>query len=219
MSVQAKASVRWQYNTVAKRYYDRQNGRFLTNKTIFDLRDGLLDARVSATKALATALGHGQIDLPTWQSGMRAVSKDTAMAEYLFGRGGINAMTQADYGRVGALVKEQYTFLQGFAQDIAAGKLSEAQIEARAAMYAHAGVTAHSVGQEAAYGGRLQLPAHPGTGACLTRCRCHWSITEGPEAWVCTWVRTSGESCATCRSRAAQFNPFVQSKVNLRVVA
>jgi hypothetical protein len=191
----------------------------LTNKTIIDLRNGLMDARVDATKSLASALADGRIDLPGWQSGMRAVSKDTAMAEYLFGRGGINVMTPADYGRVGALVKEQYTFLQGFAQDIADGKLSEAQVEARAAMYAHAGVTAHSIGQEAAYGGRLQLPAHPGTGECLTRCRCHWRIQEGPEAWICTWVRTSGESCATCIDRAAQYAPFVQSKVNLRAVA
>jgi hypothetical protein len=213
------ASLRWSYDRNAHRYRDGNTGRFLTNQTIIDLRDGLLDSRVSATKSLSEALADGRIDLPGWQSGMRAVSKDTAVAEYLFGRGGINAMTQADYGRVGALVKEQYQFLQGFAQDISDGKLSEKQIEARAAMYAHAGVTAHSVGQEAAYGGRLNLPAHPGSAECLTRCRCHWSIQEGPEAWVCTWVRTSGESCATCISRASTWNPFVQSKVNLRVVA
>ncbi len=212
-------SLRWSYDVRAHAYRDGSTGRFLTNKTIIDLRNGLMDARVDATKSLASALADGRIDLPGWQSGMRAVSKDTAMAEYLFGRGGINVMTPADYGRVGALVKEQYTFLQGFAQDIADGKLSEAQVEARAAMYAHAGVTAHSIGQEAAYGGRLQLPAHPGTGECLTRCRCHWRIQEGPEAWICTWVRTSGESCATCIDRAAQYAPFVQSKVNLRAVA
>lgn len=213
------ASLRWSYDVITRRYRDGTTGRFLPERTILDLRNGLLDARVSATKALSDALSHGQIDLVTWQQGMRAVSKDTAMAEYLFGRGGINAMTQADYGRVGTLVKAQYQYLAGFAQEIADGALSEKQIAARAAMYAHAGVEAHSVGRMAAYGGRLDLPAHPGSGDCLSRCRCHWSISEGPEAWVCHWVRESGESCSTCISRASTYNPFVQPKVVLSVVA
>lgn len=213
-------SLRWQFDQAAKNYRDLSTGRFLPRQTIIDLRDGLLESRVSATKSLATALAHGQIDLPSWQTGMRAVSRDTAMAEYLFGRGGINAMTQTDYGRVGALVKEQYQFLANFAADVSGGTLSEPQIAARAAMYAHAGVTAHSIGKEASYGGTLQLPAHPGEGTtCRSQCRCHWSITEGPEAWVATWVRHGAQSCGVCRDRAAQYNPYVQPKVNLRVVA
>lgn len=215
-----KASLRWQFDTTAHRYRDGQNGRFLPERTILDLRDGLLAARKEATTRLAEALSDGRVDLSTWQLGMRAVARDTALTEYIFGRGGINAMMPADYGRVGAMVKEQYQFLNGFAAEIAAGQQSAAQIQARAAMYAHAGVTAHSAGKEASYGGALRLPAHPGQGtACLANCLCAWSITEGPEAWVCTWVRHGAQSCGVCRDRAAQYAPLVVPKIQLRVVA
>lgn len=215
------ASLRWQYDQRAKNYRDLTSGRFLSQQTILDLRNGLLEARVSGTQVLSAALADGRIDLVTWQSGMRAISRDTAMAEYLFGRGGINAMSPPDYGRVGALVKAQYQYLEGFATEVAAGSLSEKQVAARAAMYAHAGVTAHSVGKMATYGGQLNLPVHPGEGTdCKSRCKCHWSITEGPEAWVCTWIRESGrDGCDVCRSRASAYSPFVQSKLVLSEVA
>lgn len=213
------ASLRWSFDVPSRRYRDGTTGRFLPTAKITELRNALLDNRATVTQSLSEALANRTIDLYSWQQGMRAVIKDSSVAEYLFGRGGVNAMTPSDWGTIGNLVKGQYQYLEGFATEIAAGTLSDAQVASRAAMYAHAGVQAHSMGQEAAYGGRLVLPAHPGTGECLSRCRCHWSIQEGPEAWVCTWVRISGESCATCISRAAQYNPFVQSKVNLRVVA
>ncbi len=216
----AKASLRWQYDQGVHRYRDQTTGRFLSGTTILELRNGLLDARVNGTQALSAALADGRIDLSSWQAGMRAVSRDTALAEYIFGRGGQNAMTPADYGRVGALVKAQYGYLQGFAQEIKTGDLSDAQINARAAMYAHAGVTAHSVGVMATYGGQLELPAHPGQGTtCKSRCRCQWSITEGPEAWTCRWIREATNSCEVCIDRASTYNPFVQAKVALSEVA
>jgi hypothetical protein len=218
MVVATKQSLRWGYDVNARRYRDGSNGRFLPESTITTLRDGLLDARRLSADNLAEALAEGRIDLETWQLGMRAVIRDTALTEYVFGRGGVNAMEQADYGRVGAFVKEQYTYLRDFAAERLAGTVSDAQLAARAKMYAHAGVAAHSLGREATFGGTLQLPAHPGVGtACLANCRCVWQIQEGPEAWVCTWVREAGESCEVCVGRAGQYNPFVQPKVRLSV--
>lgn len=214
------ASLRWAFDQTAHRYRDNTTGRFLPEQTILDLRDALLTSRKEATARLAEALSAGRADLETWQLGMRAVTKDTLLTEYLFGRGGINAMTPADYGRVGALVKEQYTHLHDFAAEITAGQQSAAQIASRAAMYAHAGVAAHSIGKESAYGGRLTLPVHPAQGTtCLSNCLCAWSIQEGPEAWICTWVRHGAQSCGVCLDRAAQYAPLVVPKIQLRVIA
>jgi hypothetical protein len=44
-------------------------------------------------------------------------------------------MTQADWGSIGGMLKEQYKYLDGFANDIASGDMTEAQIAARAQMY------------------------------------------------------------------------------------
>jgi len=52
-----------------------------------------------------------------------------------WGRGGLGAMTQADWGSIGGMLKEQYRYLAEFAKAIAEGKLSEAQILARSRMY------------------------------------------------------------------------------------
>jgi hypothetical protein len=45
-------------------------------------------------------------------------------------------LTARDYGRIGARLRTQYRYLQGFALDVEAGRLSAGQIVARAGLYA-----------------------------------------------------------------------------------
>ena len=44
-------------------------------------------------------------------------------------------MTQSDFGKLGSEIKQQYRYLQQFEADLRDGKLSEAQIAARARSY------------------------------------------------------------------------------------
>lgn len=214
------AEQRWAYDARLRRFRDLRTGRILSEKTVSELRDGLLESRELAARALAADLAAGRLSPVAWQDGMQALIRQTAMAEYLLGRGGVAAMTPADYGRVGDFIREQRSFFRAFAARAQAGPLSDAQLAARAAMYAHAGVAAQSLGLEAAYGGQLVLPAHPGVGtACKSRCRCSWSIAETAEAWRCTWLRSAADSCETCVGRAAAYAPYVQPKAIRTVVA
>jgi hypothetical protein len=137
------------------------------------------------------------------------------LSEYMLGRGGKNAMTPSDYGRVGNMLRDQYEYLRSFALDIQDGKLSEAQIGARTQLYHESAIQAFERGKAAAYSGDLILPAYPADGRtrCRARCKCRWLIRETKTAWKAYWMRNSlAESCQDCVERERLYNPYVVSK-------
>jgi hypothetical protein len=92
---------------------------------------------------------------------MRKVIKDVYIAETMLGKGGRDKMTFADWGRIGNMVRRQYSFLARFAQDIKDGKLSPKQIAARARLYIRPALATLERGQLSAHGissSLLQLP-------------------------------------------------------------
>lgn len=48
-------------------------------------------------------------------------------------------MTPADWGSTGGIIADQYRYLGGFAREVAAGTLTEAQVAARSRMYINSG--------------------------------------------------------------------------------
>lgn len=144
---------------------------------------------------------------------MRKELRTTYTAQYMAGRGGKNVMTQSDWGKVGNMLKGQYAYLNDFAKEIASGKLSQAQIAARAGMYTSSASQAYERGKVAAYGAP-DLPAYPGDGAtaCRGNCKCRWSIKETKTSWVCRWVLSAVENCGDCVERAGKWNPLVIEK-------
>ena len=85
---------------------------------------------------------------------MRLAIKNEHLAQYMVGRGGKAQMTPRDYGIIGAILKEQYRYLDGFAADLAAGKLTPAQAIARARLYI-------LNAQQSFWRGRSQAPGLP----------------------------------------------------------
>lgn len=79
----------------------------------------------------------GEINLTEWQIKMAATIKKINLGSVAIARGGFDKLTVKDLGRAGNAVKAQYQYLNRFAFDIEQG-LSQAKIEARAAMYAEA---------------------------------------------------------------------------------
>lgn len=206
----------WTYVAEKKRYRDDSSGRLVTERKLASHRDTFTDRAVDDMRDLVDSLDDGSLSLPDWQREMRGVVKRSHIDQYLLGRGGRNAMTQRDWGRLGRALRDQYQYLDGFAQDIADGKLSVAQIRARADLYVESSTNAYERGREAAHDG-LRLPAYPADGKtqCKARCRCRWVIRETRREYRATWTLGVAEHCPDCLARSRRWAPFVQSKERL----
>lgn len=194
-----------------RRYRDADSGRFVRESAVRTARQGIIDRANTEVDALASRLQAGTISVEDWTRSMRDVVKRTTIDQYLLGRGGRNAMTQADWGRIGYRLREQYGYLQRFAQAVDAGQLSDAQIAARAKLYVSATWSTFDRAKGAAW--NIRLPAHPGDGStkCRGNCRCSWRIVADKDAGIimATWKLDSGaEHCDDCRSNAERWSPL-----------
>lgn len=214
-TVQARAtgdSV-WTWDQASKRYRSSTTGQFLGPKQMIALRDQFVEAKRDVATTLANDLGAGNSSIQEFEVAFRREVKTVFVDQYVLGKGGRNAMTQADFGAVGRMIRDQYSFAHDFAVAIAAGSLSQAQIANRAASYFSSSTSAFERGRSASYG-MPTLPAYPADGSqqCRSNCRCSWGIVETDDAWECTWVTSPGESCATCLDNAERWAPLVIPK-------
>lgn len=207
----------WVWDTSSRRYRNTETGRWISHSKVADLRNDFATKQRVWADTAAAALGRGDWTVRRWELEIRERLKKVYLTEYMLGRGGKNAMTQADYGRVGAMLKEQYDYLRAFAVDVQAGTMSEAQIAARTQLYHESSIQAFERGKAAAYGGDLLLPAYPADGRteCRARCKCRWQIRETKKAWKAYWRRNSAaESCAGCVERERLYNPYTVTKIS-----
>jgi|SRR6187549_1138229 len=111
-------------------------------------------------------------------------------------------LSRAERQAIKDAVAGQLPYLRKFADDVRSGRLSDAQIVARAALYA--GATRATWG--AARWASVDLPAMPGDGSteCLTQCGCAWAFRDDGYYWE----RGKNDSCPTCTSREAQWRPW-----------
>lgn len=109
-------------------------------------------------------------------------------------------LSQAERQAIRDAVAAQLPYLRQFAADL--GKLSDAQIAARGALYAGATRATYS---DARWSGK-NLPAHPADGGtqCLVNCRCSW--VERDDGMY--WELGQAEHCGDCESHAAQWAPW-----------
>lgn len=175
-------------------------------------------ASVSGSSAIVAGLGHevatGAISLGQWETAMRLQIKNAYIQQYLSGIGGVEMMGFAEYGSIGGMLTEQYGHLNNFAEQIAAGKLSEAEIIRRSEMYMNSSREAYERANARARG-VPQLPQYPGDGntQCLTNCACYWDIiTEWQEGamvgWNCYWTLSVAEHCQGCLDNNANWSPL-----------
>lgn len=201
----------WVYDEASHRYRDVASGRYLSPSAAVGLRDDFQQRQRSVLSALADRLAAEDLTVQQWEARMRTAVRSLHSVEYVFGRGGVHALTTADREALQGLVAEQWGYLHGFAEDVRAGRLTLAQIKARAGLYAASSRGAYERGRAAGYG--LALPAYPGQGTeCMANCRCTWAIRETEAEYRCTWVRHASDSCATCLQRAAAWAPLVIAK-------
>lgn len=176
----------------AARFRDTKTGKFVANELIYKWAQQSIETSPAFELAMDLA---GEMSVGDWQLGMRDGIKREYIRQYLAGRGGREQMTQVDWGSIGGSLRDQYRYLDGFAKDVADGKLSKKQIVARSKMYFNSAREAKERGARRA--------EHD---AGKDRVR---------------WVRTPAESCEDCirlsRSgwRKADPWPFVMGGVEI----
>ena len=123
------------------RYRDDTTGRYLPARAVRADLDRFVDrAGRESARALTEQLRDGRIALPEWQTAMARAVKNVNYAAVAAASGGVENMTAVERGRAGALIREQYKYLRGFAADIASGKQKlDGTLAARARLYSQAG--------------------------------------------------------------------------------
>ena len=128
------------WNEKAAQYVNKKNGRFVSRQVIRDQLDNVVDAATVKMGNLATQLQVGDISLAEWQTAMMQEIKTTHLASAAMQKGGWEQMSQADFGRVGRVVRAEYRFLDDFARQISSGKQKlDGTLGMRAKQYGQAG--------------------------------------------------------------------------------
>jgi hypothetical protein len=199
----------WVWDDTAKRYRETETGRWIGINKMQELRNEYLEQqkaimrnKVEEYLANPTKTGVKQLN-----KDLREIIKQTNTDMYALGAGGRNGLSHRDWGTIGALDKEQYKYLNGLVDQIAKGKITPAQANARLKMYVNSSNEALWRG----YTNELpKMPAYPGDGStqCLTNCQCTWEIVPVEGGFNCYWRLGPAEHCDDCVQRAGEWNPL-----------
>ena len=205
--------IRWLFDQ-ANNLYRRATGGSVTGSTILNLRDTYATRKADWIAGTVSSLTNGNVTLNQWTLGFRQELKNLYINQYALARGGFNAMTQADWGRIGRMLRDQYGYMNNFAADIATGRLSPKQIEARMQLYFNSSTQAYERGNAVSHG-IPALPQYPGDGrtVCRANCQCVWDIREDETGWDCFWQLGAAEHCPDCLSNASRWAPLRIPKV------
>lgn len=133
---------------------DGRLGALVSRDEIVAVVRNLHDASAARFGLLAQDAVAGRITAADFQQAMMLELKHLYNASSALAVGGYNRMTAVEWGRNGQILRSEYGYLAGFAQDIADGKLSPAQADARARLYAGKAYSRfwaeHSLQQQAA---------------------------------------------------------------------
>lgn len=204
------------YSQTERRYRD-QGGRFVSQSRVRAAANSIVVNGESRAAALTDELLAGRLSPADWRELFQEQVKHRDINEYLLGRGGRNAMTSEDWGRIGRFLRDEYRRLDGFQSDIEAGLLSDAEIRSRARQYMRHARALYERGAAAAYGLASTLPAFPGddTTECDGGCHCTWrfehaNLGNPDEAdWDCFWdIDTTAENCVHCVNRSIEWFPL-----------
>lgn len=123
------------YDPNSGQYRNLSSGRFVGRSQVLKLLDqevGRTEARLAAHTRLLT---QGTINLPEWQIRMAQTLKESHLRMGMFAAGGKERMNPSLTGATGVQLRKQYQYLDRFAHDIAAGRLTPQQAIARSRLY------------------------------------------------------------------------------------
>lgn len=145
---------------------------------------------------------------------MRDILRVMHVSAYLIGRSGRWAdVSFREWGRLGPIMRKQYTFLRAWVDELVAtpyAEWSEAKIRARMKLYMAAARQSFERGIQNEAGVGIDLPAYPGDGTtmCRANCRCRWVyrvLSKSRGDYDISWRMTTAEHCRTCRLRSRKW--------------
>jgi len=125
----------WSYDANLGRYR-RPSGQFMSEKAVMALIDGRIDKLGQDLRRFTEMMIDGNITIDQWQGSVREAIKAAHIQTTILGHGGRESMGSAEYGRIGQRLRAEYRYLQNFAGDILAGRVSAAMALARVQLYA-----------------------------------------------------------------------------------
>ena len=194
----------WTWDQAVKRYQNTSTGTIVTENTLIEMRDEMIEKWRPRVQSLADDLATGKLTVQEWTLQMRRELRNVFSNEYLLAKGGRNAMFQPDLDAINEMLNTQNFYLQNFAEEVRAGSLSQAQIAARSELYAESATQAHERGKASRHA--VVLPYYPADGSqdCRSRCRCRWDLDETEDTVIATWLLNVGvKHCNTCLANAA----------------
>jgi len=108
----------------------------MSQKAVMALVDGRIDKLGQQLRRFTQMLSDGNITIDQWQGSVREAIKAAHIQATVLGHGGKDGMGSAEYGRIGQRLRAEYGYLQKFAGDILAGRVSTAMALARVQLYA-----------------------------------------------------------------------------------
>lgn len=206
----------WRWDEKRHQYVS-DSGDVLGGKELQAIRDGLAEGFSEQAADLVAQQQAGSITADQFAARFSAFVDEATRAQFLLGRGGVNAAASDDFATMAKIISDQLGFADGFAKALANGEISAAEATARAELYAGSAVSAFEQGMAASHDG-LELPFYPADGdtPCLGGCRCSWEIEDDGEQYTATWITEGdGNVCDGCLERGAQYgpgSPIVQMK-------
>lgn len=163
------------------RFRSTVTGRFVARRDIISLLDAQINSAETRLGNLVTALYEGNLSASTWQSVMRDELRRLHLQNGALGAGGFDRLTAREYGRAGALLREDYARLTQLAHDIANGEVTLPQAlnrvrgyvgSARLNYYAADRDAAQQTGRR--YEERRLLHASESCGDCISYAAMGW---------------------------------------------
>ncbi|MFN6572402.1 hypothetical protein [Dendronalium sp. ChiSLP03b] len=174
----------YQFDPQSHRYRDAETGRFVKYAQVLEVVDQEVNRLEVRLKGHARLLTQGKIHIAEFQTRMAQNLKESHLRNASIGAGGIKQLTPTDYGKVGAELKKQYKFLNGFGQDLAEGKLTKEGAIRRAGSYAKSAKTSFfeaeftSRGKVGFYAKRLLDAQSRHCQSCISYQRLQWTLIQ-----------------------------------------
>ncbi len=104
------------------RYVDVGTGRFVSAATVQEAMEAQITVATQKMQTIAQSLANQEITIAEWQIATRREMKIIHTQAAALSKGGWAQMSQADWGAVGRVARNQYELLEKFAVDIETGK-------------------------------------------------------------------------------------------------
>lgn len=128
-----------------------KKGQFVAKADLDGLMTDYNNQQADALQEITKRLINKRIGVNNWIRELSETLKPAHINAYMIGLGGKAQMNASEYGRVGAILKEEYKYLRQFGRDILDKKLSRNQIEARVNLYAESLFRSYEKGRESGH--------------------------------------------------------------------